>query len=363
MFCARQGTGLETRRLWPGKRSMAALLVCCILAPTACYGSYGPNHDADHSLPDEAATPDAHPEAVRDVTFDDGDAGEPADEVVEVALEDATGEDAAEDGEAGCVWSGEYVRAADGGCWLERDATMLEPVVEECCTCRLCSYACGPCVPPEECDPGCIRDTRWCLCSSPGPPVAETDRWTCNTYPQWNGTAFNVLVVVPLDPAALIESGVVLVRFSDEVVVRPGTVSANLAALGVTSIESVDSARGVFLLRFCEEGDVVGLAGAFGGLPHVEWASTDPRIYPDGPSGVEDGWHLTAMGAQTAWTITEGDPAVVVAVIEQGVRGGGQGFLLDHPDLAPRLWTNNDEFPGDQNSRNDAGEAAVVFLP
>ncbi|MBI5487988.1 MAG: hypothetical protein HY905_11700 [Deltaproteobacteria bacterium] len=59
-------------------------------------------------------------------------------------------------------------------------------------------------------------------------------------------------VVVPLDPAALIESGVVLVRFSDEVVVRPGTVSANLTALGVTSIESVDSTRGVFLGGWAE---------------------------------------------------------------------------------------------------------------
>ena len=201
MFCARQGTGLETCRPGPGKRSMAAFLVSCVLVPTACYGSFTPNHEAEHSLPDEAATPDAHPEAVSDVTFDDGDGGEPADEFVEVALEDATGEDAAEDGEAGCVWSGEYVRAADGGCWLARDATMLEPVVEECCTYRLCSYACGPCVPLGECAPWCIRDTRWCLCSSPGPPVAETDRWTCNTYPQWNGTAFNVLVDAPAEPA------------------------------------------------------------------------------------------------------------------------------------------------------------------
>lgn len=155
-------------------------------------------------------------------------------------------------------------------------------------------------------------------------------------------------VLVPLDPAASIVPGVVLVRFSDEVVVRAGTVPANLAALGVTSVEGADPARGVFLLRFCEEADIVALAKAFAGMPHVDWASTSPRITPDEESRVEDQWHLMAIGAPAAWDIAAGGPSVVVAVVEHATTTA-DGFVLNHPDLAPRLWVNSDEFPGDAN--------------
>jgi serine protease len=45
------------------------------------------------------------------------------------------------------------------------------------------------------------------------------------------------------------------------------------------------------------------------------------------------------IDAPEAWTVTQGDPGQVVAVIDTGMD-------LDHPDLIDRLWTNTAEIPG-----------------
>lgn len=61
-------------------------------------------------------------------------------------------------------------------------------------------------------------------------------------------------------------------------------------------------------------------------------------------------WHLDNQGsgggtadadidAPEAWSLTIGDPAVVIAIIDDG-------FDLTHPDLAPNLWRNAVEIPG-----------------
>jgi subtilisin family serine protease len=73
--------------------------------------------------------------------------------------------------------------------------------------------------------------------------------------------------------------------------------------------------------------------------------ASDPRA--------QDQWSLTgddAMGAETAWRQTTGADDVTVAIVDSGID-------LGHPDLAPNLWTNAGEIPG--NGVDDDGNGYV----
>ena len=45
------------------------------------------------------------------------------------------------------------------------------------------------------------------------------------------------------------------------------------------------------------------------------------------------------VGVRNAWRLTGGDPRVIVAICDEGVK-------YNHPDLAPNMWVNEDEIPG-----------------
>ena len=87
-----------------------------------------------------------------------------------------------------------------------------------------------------------------------------------------------------------------------------------------------------------------------GGVEAAE-ESSDIQLeaLPDDPMFDDQGWTGGMgldIGASSAWDITTGDADVTVAIIDTGI-------AVNHRDLAPNLWTNDGEIPG--NGRDDDG--------
>lgn len=76
-------------------------------------------------------------------------------------------------------------------------------------------------------------------------------------------------------------------------------------------------------------------------LPFVEYVEKVPIMRPVyDPNDIQTSqWYLTKIRARAAWDIARGDSNVVVAIIDNA-------FLLSHEDLAPVLWRNPSEVPG-----------------
>ncbi len=77
-------------------------------------------------------------------------------------------------------------------------------------------------------------------------------------------------------------------------------------------------------------------------------------IIPNDPEyASRQAWALDLVGAPVAWSHTTGDRRVVVAILDGAVD-------LDHPDLAPNIWTNAAEIPA--NGLDDDGNGYVDDL-
>lgn len=61
-------------------------------------------------------------------------------------------------------------------------------------------------------------------------------------------------------------------------------------------------------------------------------------------------WHLNTIDAAAAWDITTGNPNVVVAIVDDAMR-------TSHEDLAPRVYVNPGEIPG--NGLDDDGNGYI----
>lgn len=138
-----------------------------------------------------------------------------------------------------------------------------------------------------------------------------------------------------------------------------------------------------YVLTFPEELDVNEVAEAFAELPEVEvvqfntelkrsfgseataWtavkssANVNPGVFND-PKLI-DQWHYinnkdlsvaptvragADINVRDAWKLTAGDPAIIVAVCDEGVK-------YDHPDLVANMWVNEAEKNGVENVDDD----------
>jgi subtilisin family serine protease len=74
-------------------------------------------------------------------------------------------------------------------------------------------------------------------------------------------------------------------------------------------------------------------------------------VTPNDPSSGSQ-WGLSYIHAPDAWSITQGSPSTVIAVIDTGID-------RNHPDMAGKIWTNPFEAPGDSNGDGCPGRCGT----
>lgn len=109
-----------------------------------------------------------------------------------------------------------------------------------------------------------------------------------------------------------------------------------------------------YCLHFSNHHQVDQLVSALGALPFLEYAEKVPmfRVFssPFSPNDIQaQQYYLDKIYARDAWSVSQGNPNIVVAIVDNGVR-------LTHEDLAPVLWQNPtpnsglfDRYPNDIN--------------
>lgn len=78
-------------------------------------------------------------------------------------------------------------------------------------------------------------------------------------------------------------------------------------------------------------GKIFGVFFFFSAVAVAGWSSADPVLPKQ--------WHLREIGALETWRISKGSPSTLIAVIDSGLD-------FTNPDLAPNIWRNPREIPG-----------------
>lgn len=91
----------------------------------------------------------------------------------------------------------------------------------------------------------------------------------------------------------------------------------------------------------------------FAEMPFVELVERVPRyelFYTPNDPDLPQQWNLQTVQGENAWDLSTGSNAVTIAIVDDAV-------LLSHQDLAPNLWVNPGEIPG--NNIDDDGNGYV----
>jgi subtilisin family serine protease len=109
----------------------------------------------------------------------------------------------------------------------------------------------------------------------------------------------------------------------------------------------------IYRLRLADQSDVLVAIAAFKADPNVEYAEPNYMAHmafvPNDPRYSAQ-WGLTQISAPSAWNVTHGSPAIVIAIVDTGLD-------LNHPDLISKLWVNPGEIPS--NSLDDDNDGFV----
>ncbi len=122
---------------------------------------------------------------------------------------------------------------------------------------------------------------------------------------------------------------------------------------GITSVRQPFRTPGmedVYAIRFSEKARVNDLLESFGEYQEVDYVEKVPlyrsTYTPD--DLITQQWGLYKIQAEKAWDIARGDADIVIGVIDNA-------FRSDHEDLAPQIWTNPLEIPGDGIDNDNNG--------
>jgi len=112
--------------------------------------------------------------------------------------------------------------------------------------------------------------------------------------------------------------------------------------------KGISGLKNIIMINYAQNEDPLEVSAKLKKLEEVEWAEpkylykTD-AFTPNDPSYLQQ-YSLAKIRAADAWEISKGDTNIIIAIIDTGID-------WDHPDLAPNIWINRDEIPG--NGRDD----------
>jgi len=142
--------------------------------------------------------------------------------------------------------------------------------------------------------------------------------------------------------------------FSEEVRVKDADFLNNLAVeFGIYRLRkpfyraTSTSVSHIYQVYFTEVDKVAQLMQKLERFGFVEYAEQVPILRPTltpndigSQSGTNSQWFLYQISALTAWDIAVGSSNIKVAIVDDAVK-------INHPDLAPVIWTNPGEIPND----------------
>ena len=148
---------------------------------------------------------------------------------------------------------------------------------------------------------------------------------------------------------AAFASDQLIIKLRPEARVENNTLSTHVSSLdkALTSINAIAlvpliGLPGTYILKMRNDANILTSVETLNKEPAVEYAEPDYLAkfasVPDDPRYSEQ-WGLSKIAVEGAWDQSMGSPSIVIAVIDSGID-------LAHEDLAPNLWVNPGEIPG-----------------